>query len=170
VNGVRGAIAAEAGALLAVAAVRSLAAGPIAGVLGPAPLPSVLAAASLALALVAGAIVERRAARLGGSAGRRVALIAVWVVVAYLGVLTLAVAGILVASRGAEELLFPFLLVGNSLAVALALLPWTAVPIAVAAFAIEGWTRTGPGRARALRTATAVVAAAVVAGAALLLI
>jgi hypothetical protein len=167
---VGGALAAGAGALLTFALASRWPPSLLAIVLGPPPLPAVLAAAACILGIVAGALAGRHVVRLRGNAARRAALAAVALFVAYLASIVASVAAIVVADRGAAALMLPFSLVGIGLSVCLVLLPWAVLPLGASAVVLEGWTRTPPGGTgvRARRRARCI--AAVMAGAAVALL
>lgn len=118
-------------------------------VLGPPPFPAVLAAASLVTGVGAGALVGRRASRLGGPGPRRLGRIALFVGVGYLGAVTAAVVGMSVAEQGPTALAFPFQLVAHGLTAGLLLAPWAALPLTAGAVALERLTRPARSAARA---------------------
>jgi hypothetical protein len=140
----RGAAAASAGAFLAIAAAAHRVPGRILEVVGPPPLPALLAAVSLAAAPIAGALVGRRAVRAQGPPTRRTRRLLVWTFVAYLGTVAAAATVTTVVRYGPSPLVMPFGVVGYCLAMALLLLPWSAIPILGTALVIEGWTRPAP--------------------------
>jgi hypothetical protein len=167
---VGGALAAGAGALLTFALASRWPPALLANVLGPPPLPAVLAAAACGAMIGAGALAGRRVVRFRGNAPRRAALAAVAMFVAYLLSVVASVAVILVLDRGIALLMVPFSLLGIGLSVCAVLLPWAALPLGASAVMLEGWTRTPPGGigVRARRRARCI--SAVMAGAAVALL
>ena len=165
-----GALAGGAGALLTFALASRWPPSLLANVLGPPPLPAVLAAAACSVTVVTGALVGRRVVRIRGTAPRRAALAAVALFVAYLAAVVASVAAIVVVDHGIGALMAPFSLLGIGLSVCLVLLPWAALPLGASAIVLEGWTRTPPGGigVRARRRARCVAVAMASAGAALL--
>jgi hypothetical protein len=137
----RGALAAAGGALLTIATTAVWTPRLLATVLGPAPFPAVLAAASAVGAVVAGALIGRWAVRVRRTSSSRLARIALRSGLAYLAAVALSVAAMSLLEQGPVALAFPFALVTNGLAVALLLLPWAALPVLATSLVIEGWTR-----------------------------
>jgi hypothetical protein len=140
----RGAAAAEAGAFLAVAAASHRIPDRLLDLVGPPPLPALLAAVALVAAPAAGALLGRRAIRASGPPPRRAWRIVVWTFVAYLGTVTAAATVTSLVRYGPSPLVMPFGLVGYCLAVAILLLPWSAIPILGTTLVVEGWTRPVP--------------------------
>lgn len=110
-------------------------------VLGPAPFPLVLASASVPAGVVATALVGRWATGLRGTRPARLARIALWTGLAYVGAVTISVIGMSLAEQGPAPLAFPFLLLANGLTVAILLAPWAALPALATALVLERWTR-----------------------------
>jgi hypothetical protein len=137
----RGALAAAGGALLTVAAAALLAPRLLLAVVGPDPIPQVLATCSTLTAALAGALLGRSGVRIRGTARQRFTRLALRTGLAYLGVVTLVVAAVSVAAQGPSALVFPFLLLTNGLGLALLLAPWAALPVVATAAVLEGWTR-----------------------------
>lgn len=161
----RGAVAGGAGAFLAVAAASRRVPGPIVEIVGPPPLPAVLAAVCLLVAPIAGAVVARGASRAKGPPWRRVKRILASTFVAYLATVTTAAAVTSALRFGFSTLVMPFGVLGYCLVVALLLLPWSAPSVVGTALVVEGWTRPVP---RGRRPWSFPLAVMLVAGAVLL--
>lgn len=147
----RGALVAAGCAVLTAAATAVLPPHLLTTVLGPPPLPAALAALSLPMGGVAGALVGRRAARTSGGTRHRIPRVALAAGIAYLGAVIAAVVVMSVAAQGPVALAFPFELVARGLAVALLLAPWAALPVLGAAIAVERFTRPPAARPRTPR-------------------
>lgn len=141
-------MASAGGALLTVGTAALWTPRLLANALGPAPLPAMLAAASVLAWVIAGALVGRWAVGVRGSPSGRIGRLALRTGLAYLGAVTLSVAALSVLEQGPAALAFPFSLVAHGLTVAILLLPWAAVPVLATALVVEGWTRP-PARAGA---------------------
>jgi hypothetical protein len=147
----RGALVAAGCAVLTAAAVAIRPPHLLTTVLGPPPLPAVLAAVSVLTGGIAGALAGRRASRTAGGSRERIGRVALILGIAYLGAVAAAVVAMSLAEQGLVALAFPFELVARGLTVALLLAPWAALPVLGAVVAVERLTRPPGARARPRR-------------------